>query len=627
MKKLIKMKGKLETMQMASSSANAVEATIEDIVDPGYWRNLVPFLTVRVGEDHVFQFSQQQEHDFAHHDISTHQHMVRTHGYTVVRPDEMMPSDADNIDNVLDNESTFTSSSSAVAASSSSTSSSSSSQQEEACCSGIIKNKATRYKALIQRLSSAAFILHENGWPAPATFLAVYDEAWELAQICQRWMDLLTGKQNRFCFDIVGFHVVDGAGFSPHRDRQPEDWMPKGHLSEDPRTTFSQKDGMARYLTCWVALTDATPEKSCLHYVSATVDPGYYDGDAADEDNSSSSYSSTRGAGAAPGPMEKIFKEKDAFQKIFCASVNAGGFCCHTHRVVHWGNQGTIGELQRRRSEDAVGGGDHDARVAISFAFTNNKGTSFEPPNLLPRQGEDVTVDRIRTNSASSANSNYISCNVVTPPSDFGVRVALCAAQVINYSTLSLGDPRGWRTLAGKQLGKKDLLKFYRVFQRKESLFHAHYRKEISGKFVAVSLEVTTCGSPGPCATTSCRTTTGSSSSSAMEATSTSSSCSTSAALSSTTATVLSSSSSSTKKRKKVATMKKKKRKATPGGSSTKKKKIIGISSKPKGSLQEQDSGDDLEDAALEAMLDAEMGTKSILFHDDFDLLAAQGGC
>jgi hypothetical protein len=59
-------------------------------------------------------------------------------------------------------------------------------------------------QSLILKLQQAALILHKFGWPA--TFLAVYDEAWQLAQQCQEWMSLVSGNQNVFVMDIVGFY-------------------------------------------------------------------------------------------------------------------------------------------------------------------------------------------------------------------------------------------------------------------------------------------------------------------------------------------------------------------------------------------------------------------------------------
>lgn len=53
-------------------------------------------------------------------------------------------------------------------------------------------------------------------------------------------------------------------GFSPHRDRQPDDCG----------ASF-RSDGTARYATCWIALSEATPESGCLYVIPRDQDPGY----------------------------------------------------------------------------------------------------------------------------------------------------------------------------------------------------------------------------------------------------------------------------------------------------------------------------------------------------------------
>ena len=58
--------------------------------------------------------------------------------------------------------------------------------------------------------------------------------------------------------------------------------------------------------------------------------------------------------------------------------------------------------------------------------------------------------------------------------------------QILNYSTLAFGDPRGFMTLAGRTLKRKHLLKLYEVFKRHSSSFAKHYFDEITSKFAAV---------------------------------------------------------------------------------------------------------------------------------------------
>ena len=91
-------------------------------------------------------------------------------------------------------------------------------------------------RELVRKLEAGAHLLAQAGWPA--TFLAMFDEAYQLAEHCQQFMTGVTQGKNTFSYDVVGFYVQDGVGFSPHRDRQPEDWQPHGHADEHPLSTF-----------------------------------------------------------------------------------------------------------------------------------------------------------------------------------------------------------------------------------------------------------------------------------------------------------------------------------------------------------------------------------------------------
>lgn len=57
------------------------------------------------------------------------------------------------------------------------------------------------------------------------------------------------------------------AGFAPHRDRQPD----------DAAASF-REDGSAMYTSCWLAVTDANPDTSCLYVIPRGQDPGYFRG-------------------------------------------------------------------------------------------------------------------------------------------------------------------------------------------------------------------------------------------------------------------------------------------------------------------------------------------------------------
>ena len=56
---------------------------------------------------------------------------------------------------------------------------------------------------------------------------------------------------------------------------------------------------MAKYVTLWAALTAATPESSCLHFVPRKLDPGYQQGDPEEGD-----------------PLQRIFQDKASFPDL-----------------------------------------------------------------------------------------------------------------------------------------------------------------------------------------------------------------------------------------------------------------------------------------------------------------------
>merc|ERR1719503_450143 len=100
-----------------------------------------------------------------------------------------------------------------------------------------------RWTVETRKLADGILALETCGWPA--TFISIYDEAWVMALDASEVMKEATG--NEMCMDVVGFIVrpEKSKGFSPHRDRQPEDWQPRGFAPEISGTF--KADGMARY--------------------------------------------------------------------------------------------------------------------------------------------------------------------------------------------------------------------------------------------------------------------------------------------------------------------------------------------------------------------------------------------
>ena len=180
-----------------------------------------------------------------------------------------------------------------------------------------------------------------------------------------------TGAENRPNYDVLAW-LVDpnaaggaGAGFGMHRDRQPD----------DVAGSF-RADGTPKYATCWVPVTDACPDNSCLYVLPRDADPGYAGGDL------------PRG----PAPLARAFAEggDGVAQRIRCLAQPAGGAVVFSHRTLHWGSRGRAGF--------------HTPRIALSAAFSDG---GFEPAYLRPGAVETFPA--------------------------LALRVALVAAQMIAY--------------------------------------------------------------------------------------------------------------------------------------------------------------------------------------------------
>lgn len=179
----------------------------------------------------------------------------------------------------------------------------------------------------------------------PATFIFLFDEAWELAAAAHRTFDEACHEENQFNFDALAWFIPPGqAGFSPHRDRQPDKVASSFH--NDAKCVLQNEPC---FVTQWVSLSKATPSNSCLYVIPKDCDPGYLNGDKDDKD-----------------PLQVALPDKDAFQYIRAIPREPGESLLFSHRIIHWGSQSDV---------------DHSdgPRVAISFVSSDPK---FEAPYL-----------------------------------------------------------------------------------------------------------------------------------------------------------------------------------------------------------------------------------------------------
>ena len=208
--------------------------------------------------------------------------------------------------------------------------------------------------------------LQRRGWPA--TLLLAYDEVWALAHQLSHLMAAVSGGCVN-SLDMLAWSVTPAlgqSGFAPHRDRQPA----------DVGRSF-REDGTARYTTAWIALSEATPENSCLYLVPRQHDPGYDEGDDQSPD--------------AEDPLIRVLRSDAAVQAMRACPLRPGGAVFFTHRAMHWGSKG---QLQCTTP-----------RVSVSFGHSD---PTFEPP-FFSTAGHSLPFPKL------------------------SLRCALAAAQLINY--------------------------------------------------------------------------------------------------------------------------------------------------------------------------------------------------
>eukprot|EP00928_Gymnodinium_smaydae_P062923 TRINITY_DN46650_c0_g1_i1.p1 TRINITY_DN46650_c0_g1~~TRINITY_DN46650_c0_g1_i1.p1 ORF type:complete len:410 (-),score=100.66 TRINITY_DN46650_c0_g1_i1:262-1470(-) len=156
----------------------------------------------------------------------------------------------------------------------------------------------------------------------PPSCILAYDECWAMAAQLEQLVRIVSGG-NEPIMDWAAFHVKASsssascpsersapAGWPPHRDRGSDESVPGGFRT----------NGTPRYTTFWLALTDATPQSSCLMVVPRARDPGYSVGDK------------------GKSPLTTIFNTPETFQHIRALPVQAGGFVAFSHRLLHWGS-------------------------------------------------------------------------------------------------------------------------------------------------------------------------------------------------------------------------------------------------------------------------------------------------
>ena len=262
-------------------------------------------------------------------------------------------------------------------------------------------------KTLIKLLRDGITQLHVQH-QLPAVLILLFDETWELAHDSSKILQTYCHPQNNFNFDILAWYIPPGSqGFSPHRDRQP----PTPTIS----TTFHQQskeeeDGQSKFVTQWIALSEATPQNSCLYVIPKPLDPGYMYGDIDDID-----------------PLSRALPNKESYQRIQALPRQPGQSILFTHRIIHWGSSSSSSPRISTSSTEEDDDGDDEQpqpRIAISFVCSD---PTYEPPLINPNHFSAFSSNK----NTTSDNTNDDGSAVVLPP--FHIRLLLVCAQLLVY--------------------------------------------------------------------------------------------------------------------------------------------------------------------------------------------------
>lgn len=146
-----------------------------------------------------------------------------------------------------------------------------------------------------------------------ATWALMFDEFWLMYSTVSKLISHLLGPD--YCH-VTGNYVFivqnsdDATGWGVHRDL--------------PFRRSINSDGMPEIMSCWVALTDATPLNSCLYCVPGSRDENY--------------------------PLNLTDHSVRNLSDIRCLTVEAGQIIVLNHSLLHWGSRSSSRGRGRRIS-------------------------------------------------------------------------------------------------------------------------------------------------------------------------------------------------------------------------------------------------------------------------------------
>lgn len=251
------------------------------------------------------------------------------------------------------------------------------------------------------------------------TYLLMYDEAWIVGDLVKSILEKASGNAPVGDWYVFLVDPLAPGGYRPgppHRDRPTAD-----------STSFRPLTGAPMYCSCWLALTDATPENSCLYLIPKADDKGYH------------------AEGDAIVTKASQFSEPLLWQKIVAQPLKAGGMLTFSHRLLHWGSNLPP----------------HDTSINTSIT-TRVQLTSLPlPPPLRPR----IALSLAFADPAFEAP--YFDPILFLPFPPVGLRLGLIAGQLIQYEHLA-------------PLEKYDIALLRRIFHSQKQYFGTVYFDKIS---------------------------------------------------------------------------------------------------------------------------------------------------
>jgi hypothetical protein len=159
-------------------------------------------------------------------------------------------------------------------------------------------------------MADAVRIVVDHGFPA--TFVFVYDQAW---QILSRLKNLLSPVLGALYYTTLDVWVYYIRGANEERAEPKEDsgWSP--HRDGSPVINTLRADGRPQLLTVWIPLTDTTVEHSCMYVLPTHRDPNY------------------------PDNLQEYSVPRKSLQDIRALPAEAGAVLGWNEYALHWGSR------------------------------------------------------------------------------------------------------------------------------------------------------------------------------------------------------------------------------------------------------------------------------------------------